>query len=66
MTTEAPEIVIPSPDDDWARVELWRWQYGDLPQPDDFRPLDESAGLMAMSKAIENGCKSGVCDRIWR
>jgi len=41
------------PDDSWAQVELWRWQYGELPRPDDSRPLIPSVGLRNMAKAIE-------------
>jgi hypothetical protein len=46
---------LPSPEDSWARVELWRWQYGSLPQPDDMRPLDVPAGLRGMANAIRQG-----------
>lgn len=47
---------IPDPEDSWAQVELYRWQYGELPD-DDSKPLDESKGLEAMADAIEKGCK---------
>jgi hypothetical protein len=46
-----------NPEDDWAKIELWRWQYGKLPDND--RPLDVSKGLMSMAKAIADGCESG-------
>ena len=42
-----------SPQDDWARVELWRWQYGTLPTPDDMRPLDVAYGMVQMAKSLE-------------
>jgi hypothetical protein len=44
---------IPSATDDWARVELFRWQYGTLPMPDDMRPLDVANGMIQMAKALE-------------
>lgn len=40
------------PRDSWARVELWRWQYGCLPTAEDMRPLSVSAGLRGMAEAI--------------
>lgn len=46
---------LPNPEDSWAKVELWRWQYGTLPQPDDMRPLDVAAGLRGMAAAIRKG-----------
>jgi len=49
------KIKLPDPEDSWARVELWRWQYGTLPRPDDMRPLDVSAGLRGMATAIRQG-----------
>lgn len=49
------ESMIPDPNDSWARVELWRWQYGGLPAHDDMRPLDVSAGLRGMAAAITAG-----------
>ena len=53
---------LPDPEDSWAQVEHFRWQYGELPGPDDFRPLDEPATLRAMAAAIEVGCKTGDRD----
>jgi hypothetical protein len=49
------------PNDNWAQVELYRWQHGELPGEDGHaeRPLDEAAGLRAMADALEKGCKSG-------
>jgi len=41
----------------WAKVELFRWQYGCLPASDDFRPLDVPTALRNMAKAITEGCK---------
>lgn len=52
----------PNPEDSWAQVELFRWQYGQLPAEDDFRPLDEPAALLAMADALEVGCKTGNRD----
>ena len=49
-----PSDSIPSPDDSWARVELYRWQYGELPN-NDSPPLSVPKGLQAMAKAIRDG-----------
>jgi hypothetical protein len=52
-------IKIPDFEESWAVVELYRWQHGELPPQDGTcKPLDESAGLLAMADAIENGCKN--------
>ena len=56
MTKKGVNVTV-NADDSWAEVELFRWQYGELPF--DNRPLDISAGLEAMAKAIEDGCESG-------
>lgn len=45
----------PTPEDSWAQVELWRWQYGGLPDANDYRPLDVSKGLQGMANAIKEG-----------
>lgn len=42
-----------NPNDGWAMVELWRWQYGKLPDENDTRPLDISQGLKGMADALE-------------
>lgn len=52
-------ILAESPNDPWTEVELWRWQYGELPQSTDMRPLDIGKGLIGMADAIEAGCKAG-------
>jgi hypothetical protein len=49
-------INIPDPADSWAQVELHRWQYGELPQPTDMRPLNVAEGLRKMADAIQTGC----------
>ncbi len=49
---------LPTPEDSWAKVELWRWQYGTLPRQDDMRPLDVSEGLRGMAAAIRKGDRS--------
>jgi hypothetical protein len=56
-TGEAPKHInlTSDPGDSWAEVELWRWQYGDLPQPNDMRPLYVPAGLLGMAEAIQKG-----------
>ena len=40
------------PNDSWASVELYRWQYGELPPPTGSRPLDVSAALIKMAEAL--------------
>ena len=52
------KIKLPDLEESWARVELWRWQYGTLPQSDDMRPLDVSKGLQGMAAAIRKGDRS--------
>lgn len=47
------------PNDSWARVELYRWQYGELPPNENSQELDESIALQNMAEAIEGGCKTG-------
>lgn len=50
---------ILNPEDSWAQVELYRWQHGQLPPLDGTsKTLDESAALLAMADAIENGRKT--------
>ena len=49
---KTPAFALPDPEDSWARVELWRWQYGTLPAADDMRPLDVPAGLEGMADAF--------------
>ena len=48
---------VPDPSDSWAQVELFRWQYGALPAPTDFRPLNVAEGLRKMSVALMEGCQ---------
>ena len=40
------------PKNNWARVELWRWQYGELPADNDMRPLIIPIALNAMAEAL--------------
>jgi hypothetical protein len=45
---------IPDGNDSWAQVELYRWQYGELPPQDETcKKLDVCVGLNAMADAIE-------------
>ena len=46
-------ITLPDPEDSFAQVELYRWQYGELPEHGNEKPLDVSAGLEGMSEAIK-------------
>ena len=43
--------------DNWAQVELFRWQYGTLPKSGDDRRLSVPKGLRGMADAIEAGDK---------
>ncbi|MEQ1862456.1 MAG: hypothetical protein ABMA13_21265, partial [Chthoniobacteraceae bacterium] len=56
---ETPVKLDRDPNDQWAQVELYRWQHGHLPgeQGTVERPLDVSAGLRGMADAIELGCR---------
>jgi hypothetical protein len=42
----------------WAQVELFRWQYGELPKPEDTREIDYEKAF----KAASEGCKEGKLD----
>lgn len=46
---------IPSPEDSWAQVELFRWQYGSLPEPEDFRPVEVPIAVRNMADALMSG-----------
>lgn len=48
-------VLHDDPFEEWARVELYRWQYGQL--DDTSKRLDVSAGLSRMADAIELACK---------
>lgn len=41
--------------DSWAQVELFRWQYGELPQPDDDRHIQVDIALANAAKACREG-----------
>ena len=53
-TTKIP----PSADDNWALVELYRWQYGELPT-EGAKPLNIGLGLQGMAKAIKDAGEAG-------
>lgn len=44
----------------WAQVELWRWEFGELPQSDDTRKQDERVGLRNMAAALLNGDRGAM------
>jgi NTP pyrophosphatase (non-canonical NTP hydrolase) len=48
-------VIEDDTNDSWAEVELFRWQYGEMPTLADDRKLDISAGLNAMAEAIRKG-----------
>lgn len=48
-------MTTPDPNDNYATVELYRWQHGSLPEGGSEKPLNESAGLRGMADAIEAG-----------
>lgn len=58
-----PRVTILESDtgDEWARVELYRWQHGHLPGQPGEKPkqLDIVAGVRGMADAIETGCRKG-------
>jgi hypothetical protein len=39
----------------WAEVELFRWQYGELPASDDIRTLDVVKAVKTMAVAVKQG-----------
>lgn len=41
--------------DTWAEVELWRWQYGHLPDSSDTQPLDIKIATQKMAEALLEG-----------
>jgi hypothetical protein len=59
-TGEAPKHInlTSDPGDSWAEVELWRWQYGDLPQPNDMRPLYVPAGLLVWRRRSKRATRT--------
>lgn len=52
-----PPYEGPDANDSWAQVELFRWQYGELPKMNDMRPLIPADGLRNMAQALEDGMK---------
>lgn len=38
--------------DNWAKVELFRWQHGELPKSDDTRKLDVAVASKKMANAL--------------
>lgn len=50
---------IPNPNNSWAQIELFRCQYGVLPNPNDTRKINIETALRNIAKGIEEGCKMG-------
>lgn len=48
----------PDPEDSWAQVELYRWQYGELPTEGNCKPLIPSEGMLKATEALEKGIKN--------
>lgn len=48
-----------NPEDSYARVELYRWQHGELPPQKRSKELDESVAISRMTDALEAGIKEG-------
>lgn len=46
---------FPDPKDSWAKVELHRWCYNELPRQDDLRPIIISQALRNLADAIQKG-----------
>lgn len=59
----APRHTILNEDqnDEWARVELYRWQHGHFPGQPGHKPqtLDITAGIRAMADALEREVRTG-------
>lgn len=47
----------PNPEDSWAKIELHRWCYNELPGPDDFRPIIIPQALTNLADAIQKNDK---------
>ncbi len=47
---------IPDPNDSWAQIEIYRYQYGYLPgeNSDGMEPINISEGLRGMANALNN------------
>lgn len=45
-------------DDGWAEVELFRWQYGELPQAGDKRKVDYHLATEIMANNVAEGAVS--------
>ena len=60
------KIEIPDFEDSWAKVELFRWQYGSLPNmaSQENRKLDISVGLNNMAIALESMFTSDSMDKM--
>lgn len=43
-----------NPDRNWVMVELFRWQYGELPKPNDNRSVDLTEATRKMALGIDN------------
>lgn len=52
-------IITPQrhPEDDWALVELFRWQYGELPKSGDDRGVDVPVAIQAMADAFARNAR---------
>lgn len=46
--------LITNPNDSWAQVELFRLQYGCLPEPGDMREIDIPLALMNLADIIDS------------
>ncbi len=59
-------VLAEDPNDEWARVELYRWQHGHLPGEPDHKPqtLDITAGIRGMADAIERGLRTGKTSHV--
>jgi hypothetical protein len=65
METIKEITMVDRSDDDWAMVELFRWQYGALPTNDDYnKKLDISVGLRNMAEAIRHGSETRNYDKL--
>jgi len=61
--TDKAKALIPDVEVSWAKVELYRWQYGELPAENE-KPLDEALAVRKMAEAIQNIGKPGNTDPV--
>lgn len=51
-------LITGETNDSWAEVELYRWQYGELPPSNGSKPLDVPTALEKMAEALSQPDKT--------